>query len=144
MAIDVRSLLQTPDSEIKRPKPLPNGHYFGSVTTYGFDTAKNENKTPFCRVNFKLEGPGDDVDEDEVSDIDFSRRELRKDFFVTPDALYRLRDFVNALIGEDPSRLLDDKLPDIKGQRVLIQVTSRTDRNDPEIVYNDVGKVVAA
>jgi hypothetical protein len=144
MTIDVSALLRTPDEEIKRPKSLPNGHYFGSVTQYSFDKAKNENRTNFCRINFKLEGPGDDVDGDEVADIDFSRRELRKDFFITPDALYRLRDFVNAVIGEDPTRTLDEKLPDIRGQRVLIQVTSRTDRNDPEIVYNDVGKVVAA
>jgi hypothetical protein len=108
---------------------------------FEFTKARNEEKTNICRIGFKLEGPGEDVDPDECEGIDFSTRRMSKDFWLTPESLYRLREFADAVLGEEPKRTLDERLPDIRGQRVLIKVTSRTDKNDSDIVYNDVGKV---
>lgn len=147
--VDVRDLLSRPTDSFERPPNLPNGHYYGTISNFAFDKARNENKTDFCRIFFKLEGPGEDLQADEtaeeaLSKIDFSRRELRRDFYITPDAMYRLRNFCDAVLGKEQGRSFGERLPELKGKRVLIQVTSRQDRNDPEVEYNDVGNVVAA
>jgi hypothetical protein len=75
--------------------------------------------------------------------IDFSRRELRKDFYITPNALYRLSDMLDAALGKQQGRTFDERIPDTRGVRVMFAVTQRDNEEGTE-TYNDVGAIVAA
>lgn len=146
--VDVRDLLSKPTDSFERPKNLPLGHYHAQILNFELTQARTENKTDICRISFRVMEPAEDIVDDEdkmeiLKSIDLSRRELRKDFFITPDAMYRLSNFLDDVLGAESGRSADERLPDIRGARVLIQVTERTDRNDPTIKYNDVGTVVA-
>ncbi len=98
-----------------------------------------------CGSCWKIEDAGDDIDAAAVDGIDLSRRELRKDHrSILPQTMYRFGDFLDAVLGKQPGKSADERLPDIKGASVLAQVTQRPAYNDPETIYNDVGTIVAA
>src|ERR1700735_317700 len=142
-SVSLRDLMTQPTDSFERPKALPEGHYLGTIL--GFEFGKSRNKgTDFIRVAMRIDGLGDDIDEVDVKGIDLSRRELRRDFFITPNSMYRLGDFLDAVLGAQPGKNADERLPDIKGTSVLMQVTQRPAENDPETVYNDVNTIVAA
>lgn len=144
MTTDIRTLLAQPSESIIRPKPFPVAWYRGKIT--GFDAeGKSKNKgTPFVRVFFQASSVADGQGDIDTTGVDFSRRELRKDFYITPDSLYRFRDFLDAVLGQQPSRNLDARLADIRNAEVLFEVLQRQDENDAETVWNDVGRVASA
>ncbi len=149
MAVNLRELMQKPTDSYERPKELPAGHYYGTIGTPEWGKSPKQ-KTDFLRFPIKLEGPGEDVDPEAVKGVNwdrpgrFGRDGARADFYITPDAIYRLGDFLDAVLGKESGRSADERYPDTRGARVLVQVTTRPSNDNPEDVYNDVGKVVAA
>lgn len=140
MAFNFREALSVRSDEIERPKPLPVGHYYATIRGHEFNVSK-QRQTPFVRFLLAVTEAADDVDPSEIEGIDLSRRELRKDYYITPAAKFRLADMLDSVIGQ-PNRTLDERLPDTRGQRVLIQVTQRTSDDGVE-TYNDVGTIVS-
>lgn len=140
--VNVRDLLAMPTDQAERPKPLPPGHYYGTITGISQDKSKQKG-TPFIRFAIKLEGPGEDVDPESVNGIDWTRKELRKDYYLTPTAVFRLSDALDAVQGAQSGRSYDERIAEMRGQRVLAQVTQRTSEDGSE-VYNDVNKLLAA
>src|SRR6267142_1700639 len=98
--VNFRELLSKPTDQVERPKSLPTGHYLGAILSHEFDRSSKK-QTAFCRFNIKIDGPTEDVPADALTGIDFSRRELRKDFYITPNSLYRLSDMLDAVLGKE-------------------------------------------
>lgn len=132
-----RALLTQNSTQVERPKPLPEGHYYAVVREQKFDVSRQK-QTPFVRFEMVPEEATDDVDQELLAGIDLSQKQLRKDYFITPSALYRLTDMLDKVIG-DPERSIEERIPEMRGARVLIQVTQR--RSDNGDVFNDVGTV---
>lgn len=139
----LRELMTQPTDTYERPKALPEGHYKCTILGYEFQKSRQK-QTDFVRVALKIDGIGDDIDATAVDGIDLTRRELRKDYFILLQTMYRFGDFLDAVLGKQPGKNADERLPDIKGASVLAQVTQRPADNDPETIYNDVGTIVAA
>lgn len=143
MSSSFRQLLSATTSEtVERPRALAQGHYIGEIKSYEFGTSRQK-QTPFLRVILTPHEATPDVEADANAGIDFSRRELRRDFYITQQSLYRLSDFLDATLGKQPGRSLDERIPDLRGTRVMFQVTVR-DNEDGTEQYNDVGTIVAA
>ena len=146
MAIpNFRELLSKPTNEVDRPRALAAGHYIGELTTHEFGVSRQK-QTPFVRFNVKLIEEASDVENGANKGIDLSRRELRRDFFITPQALYRLSDFLDAVLGKQVGRPFDQRIPETRGVRVMVQVTRREVTDDEGTVletYNDVGTIIA-
>lgn len=140
-SVNFRELLKQNSTQIERPKALPVGHYYAVITGNSFDLSRQK-QTPFARFMLKLEAPADDVDAEEINGIDVTRRELRKDYYITPGALYRLSDMLDAVVG-DPERDLEERIPETRNVRVLIKVTQRENETKTEI-FNDIDTIVAA
>jgi len=145
---DVRALLayNTDDEAVDdwAPKPLPTAWYQGKILRHEFLRAKNERQTPYVRYHFIATGlaPGVEI-EAEVPD-DVSKKNLRKDLFITPAAMKSLNKFLNGVLGVQQGRSFDDRIADCKGTEVCFKVTARQSPNDEDITFYDVGMVIAA
>ena len=141
--VNFRTLLSKPTDEAERPKSLPTGHYIGTILSHEFGKTRGK-QTDFVRFNIRIEEPCDDVSVDDCKGIDFSRRELRKDYFITPNAVYRLSDALDAILGKETGRSFDDRIPNMNGQRVQVGVTPRLMEDGTDSGYNEVTTLVAA
>ena len=137
-----RELLSQPTDTVERPKAFAAGHYLGEIKTHEFGTSRQK-QTPYVRFTLVPTEETSDVEAGANDGIDFSKRELRKDFYITPTALYRLSDMLDAVLGKSTGRSFDERIPETRGVRVMFAVTSR-DNEDGTETYNDVGAIVAA
>jgi hypothetical protein len=139
MAVNFKELLnKTVTEEAKRPPVLPAGTFHGNVQKWepGESDAK---KTPYVRFLVALTGPGDDIPSDEMTGIDLAKRQMRRDFYLTEDALYRLHEFLSSCGIDFVGRPLSQSLDETIGKDVLLTVTSKPNKNNPEAGnFNDI------
>jgi len=142
MSVDFRQLLSKPLDDVKRPPPLPGGTYKGRVK--GFELGEStQKKTPFVRFNLSVESPGEDVPAESLVDIDLTKKSLRRDYFLTEDAYYRVKEFLESLGINTSGRTLDETLPETQNAEVLMTVVLSLNRNDPKAPpYNEVSDIV--
>jgi hypothetical protein len=139
---DFRTLLSKPADQIEKPKPLPAGTYNGVISKFEFGESRDK-KTPYVRFHFALQSAGDDVlanYADQLAKIDLAKKQLRRDFYITDDALYRLKDFAESCGQSTSGRTLNEVIPLLQNSAVLISVTQRNS-DDGKDVFNDVGEV---
>lgn len=97
------SILDTPATEVERPKPLPAGTYDAIVKGLYEQGESSQKKTPFVRFTLAMQAAGEDVDEDELKEIltdkdgnptPLTGKTIKATYYTTPDALFRLTDFL--------------------------------------------------
>lgn len=152
--VDFSQLLRKPAGEAKRPPILPAGDYEALIKSFEPGESRQK-KTPFIRFNVGLTSwPNDAPAEwDEVdpetgkthhytqADVELGKRQLRTDFYLTEDALFRLDEFLRSL-GIDPAgRSYEEILPEAIGQPVLVEVQQYLNQ-ETNRTGNQVGKVV--
>ena len=137
-----RELLSQPTDTVDRPRALAEGHYIGEIRGHEFGRSRQK-QTPFVRFVLVPSEETADVAEGANAGTDLAKRELRKDFYITPNSLYRLSDMLDATLGQQSGRSFDERIPETRGVRVMFQVTCR-DNEDGTETYNDVGNIVAA
>lgn len=95
------SILDTPATEVERPKPLPAGTYTVVVKGLPEYGESSQKKTPFVRFTYSVVASGDDVDEDDLREWatmkdgtvrSLQSATLKDTYYTTPDALFRLTD----------------------------------------------------
>lgn len=150
---DFSHLLKRPAGEAKRPPPLPAGDYYGVIRSWEIGD-RNQNRTPYVRLQINLQDwPDSSPDEWSFidsehkfitatkSDVDLSKRQLRRDFFLTDDALWRLDEFIRSC-GIDPQgRDYEEILPELVGQPVVVEVQQYLNQSTNE-TSNQIGKLV--
>jgi hypothetical protein len=136
MAVDFKSLLSKPSDSIEKPKLLPEGTYTGMIAKYEYAESK-EKKTPYVRFLVRLTGFGEDIDPTDQVGIDLSKRELRKDFYITEDALHRLKTFWETCGIDGRGRTLSEIIPDLIQAEVMVTVGHRPSEDGKE-VYVDL------
>lgn len=143
MAINVRELLSTPVDQIERPKSLPAGHLLADIFQYEFGTTRG-NGTPYVRIHFNNLAAGPDLDDEALSSYDLSSITLRTDMWITPKALDRLDRMLDSILGPNTNkRTCDERLPDIKGARVMVGVKPRMNEDGTDSGYNDITTVTS-
>lgn len=139
---------------IKRPPPLPIGHYVMSIPKVPSPPeALNSQKGSFEKltIDVSVVQAHDDVDPDELSEFgNVGGTPLRIDFIFNTDpaeeqkfegTLNRLKRFMEHCgIDFGPSDTIGQKLPELAGMQFLGEVKHRPDPNDAEVVYNEVGR----
>jgi len=136
-----RSLLSQATDAVERPRALADGHYTGIIKSTEFGLSRQK-QTPYLRVLITPEEETDDVPEDANTGIELQKREVRKDYFITPTALYRLSDMLDAVLGKTAGRSFDERIPELRGARVLFGVTHRDNEAGTE-TFNDVSTIIA-
>jgi hypothetical protein len=143
MTADFRQLLSTPMDEIKRPPPIPPGTYHGVVSSHEFRESSKK-KTAYVQYNLALISPGEDVEtsafNDAVGVLELSKRNFNVSFYLTDQAKYRVKEFLESLGVQTTGRSLGECVPEALNARVLVTVTQQNS-DDGKSVYNNVGDV---
>lgn len=138
------SILDTPATDIERPKPLPAGTYdciVKGLPEYGESSQK---KTPFCRFTYLVQAAGDDVDPEELQAIGgIEGKTMRDTYYTTPDAIFRLTDTLERM-GIDPEgksvRQMIDESPNAS---LRIMVEHRASQ-DGQQIFAEVKRTMKA
>lgn len=134
---DFSALLRKPVDEAKRPPALPPGDYAGIIKSYELGD-QNKNKTPYVRFQIGLQGWPDSVADEDKKDVDLSKKQLRRDFFLTPDADWRLAEFIKSCGINTSGRNFEVTVPECVGARVVVEVQQYLNQTNNE-VGNQVG-----
>lgn len=139
MPTEMMDLLRKPMNEIERPKLLPAGTYYGIIKSHELGKS-TQKKTPFVRFHVALTGAGEDVDQELLEGIELAKKILRRDFFLTEDALFRVKDFLASLGIEVEGRSLGECIPEAIGQSVMLTVRHRPieGRDEPMAEVSDM------
>lgn len=138
-AVNFGSLLSMPAGEAKKPEALEVGNYPGIVKAYEYGS-NNKNQTPYVRFAIGLLGWPDDVEP--MEGVDLAKRTLRRDFYLTSDAFWRLDELMKSCDIALSGRAYSETIPDMIGKQVVVEVlTYMTKENE---AANQVGKLTAA
>lgn len=154
---DFSALLRKPAGEAKRPPLLPGGDYMGVVKSFEMGES-SQKKTPFVRFNVVLQdwptsapqewqvpGPdGKSMVQISRSDVDLSKRQMRRDFFFTEDALYRLDEFLRSCGISVEGRTYEEALPDVVGATVVAEVQQQMSQREgatADDMFNQIGRL---
>lgn len=150
MAVNFKHLLNKPSGEAKKPEALPAGDYPAIIRGHELGES-SQKKTPYVRFLLALIDWPDSVDESlrvtvnkdgSTSPIDLGKKQLKTDFYLTEDSLYRLDDFLKTT-GMAPGRSYEEMLPECHGLHVLAEVKVEVnERGDEATTYNKVDKIV--
>ena len=129
-------LLNVNADAIERPKPLPVGTYTLQAVKHEFGESSKKG-TPYCQVYFRLMAPGSDVDTAMLSGVKLDR-EIRDSFYLTPDAMFRFKEFMEKCGITLTGAVLGDKVPEIDGKTIDAFMTQEPDKDDPKVIYNRI------
>jgi hypothetical protein len=142
-----RELLGQATDTVERPRAIADGHYLGTVTSHEFGTSRQK-QTPFVRFLLVPDEETADVEHGANAGIDLSRVELRADYYITPNSLYRLSDMLDAVLGKEQGRSFDERIPETRNARVMIGVSHRDvideATGDVTNTFNQVNTIVKA
>ena len=148
MAPNFSHLLKRPAGKAKKPEALPAGLYPGIIKSFEYGD-QNKNKTPYVRFHLGLTGWPDDVSESDKSQpngdgqlepIDLSKRQPRRDFFLTDDAFWRLDEMLRSIGVEPAGRSYEECIPDAIGQNVIVEMQQYLNEKNNE-TGNQVGRL---
>lgn len=142
MSTTFRELLGQATDQVERPRPLADGHYLGRIASHEFGLSRQK-QTPYVRFILIPEEETADVEAGANNGMNLGTRELRKDYFITPAALYRLSDMLDAVLGKETGRSFDERIPETRDQRVMIGVGHRSNEDGSE-TFNEVTTIVKA
>ena len=112
MAVDFKSLLNRPATSFERPKPLPPGTYHGVVQGHEFGESAQKH-TPYCRLTVKVISADESVPIDQLEGAKLPR-DLRRDFYLTDDSMYRFREFLESCGIPLENRMLDEAIAEAR------------------------------
>ena len=147
-AVDFTLLLaQKPDDTV-RPEPLPPGTYRARVKKYTTGVS-SQKKTPYVEMIFGGFQPEADVDQEAWGRWNTGERlakaELSEEFYITDSALFRLKDFLEDVMGiSTTGRSYADCLSETPNMEVLLSVGQVISTKDNKTVYAEIKGIAKA
>lgn len=140
--VDFKLMLSKPAESVEKPKPLLPATYTGVISQreYG-ESAKK--KTPYVRFTMRITGVGEGVDATILDGVDLSKKQLKKDYYLTPDAEYRVVEFSESCGNTRQGRTLAEMIEMCMTKPVIIGVIQRPSEDGTEM-YNDVSSLAGA
>lgn len=117
---------------VEKPKALPAGSYYATVKDYALGKSK-EKQTPFVKFNFNNLSAGPDINPEDVASIDLSKKNLNRDFYLTEDSLFRIKDFFTSLGLSTSGKGIGELLPQAVGAAVILDVSQRNSPDGKDI-----------
>jgi hypothetical protein len=146
---DLSAFLNRPAGRAVRPPPLPPETYPGVIRDYEYGESA-QNKTPYVRYQVVLLDWPPSVPQDKraykdrqgnMVPIDLSRVRLRRDMYMTEEALWRLDDlFRSCGVDTDSGREYAELCPQLVGCQVSVEVQQYINPNNNEI-GNQIGRM---
>lgn len=145
MSVDIASLLAVDLSGIKKPDPLPQATY--TLVIKEMETGESSKKqTPYVRFVCQPIGCEEADAAQKLGTIDLSKRTLNIDFYLTTDAMWRLKDFLPK-IGLPNEGMLNEVLSQAPGRSFKAWVAhEQSTKTGDDSVYSriDSNKILPA
>lgn len=143
--MDLRTLLDVPVDSIKKPPVWPAGLYYGHIAKYEPGESR-EKKTPFLRIFVNVSRADESIPKEMLEvdgvPIDLTKRQLRKDYYLTEDAKFRLVEMIKAVGIETEGKSLGQVIPALVNRPVMIDVTHRGSQDGTEL-YTEISDLKA-
>lgn len=137
------ALLEKPATDVERPKALPAGTYLCVVKGLPENGESSQKKTPFVRFNLQPLAAQEDVDAEALKEMGgLEGKTIRDTYYVTEDALYRLKEFLEHLGVEPDDKSIAQMISEAPGCQVLVSIRHRASQ-DGENVFAEVAKTAA-
>jgi len=143
------SILDTPASDVERPKPLPAGTYHCVVDGQPRMDKTTKKGTEFVEFSLKPMQALDDVNEDDLkasltsadgSIKPLADKRIRATYYLTPDSLYRLKDFlINDLGIEEGKKKIRQLIGEAQNRQVLAAI-KLVPSEDGTMLYANLAK----
>ncbi len=145
--VDFRSVLGQKVNEVEKPKPIPPGTYDAIIKNFELLEKLGKQENPAVRFTFHGFQPGADVDMDQLETAGgmeaLSRRTMGFLFWLTPDAMWRLKEFLTEVCHlETDNRSFEEVLPETKNVGVKVVIEERIDARQE--LTSDINKVLPA
>lgn len=147
----VQDILRAKPTEVSRPKPLPTGTYHTMVKGHPEQGESSQKKTPFVRFMLQPMAIGDDVDEEALkvsltkadgSSAGLQDRTIRATYYLTPDAIWRLEQFLEHLgFALDGKASLEQMIAESNGRQCL--ATLKHTMNDDGAIFAELASTAA-
>lgn len=138
MSANFQELLSVQVDSVEPPKLFPAGPY--DAVVLGHELGESSQKgTPYVRFQCKLLSPREGVDPEEFEAAGgmeklADRKPLNYDQYLTPDAMFRLRQFMeNALQIEGSGRTFDQTLPETKNVQFIAVIGHERGQREGEV-----------
>jgi hypothetical protein len=143
---DYSEYLSKPIGDIK-DEVFPEGHYAARVKNYELKESAGANgkaKRPMLMVQFTLDSPYDDVDEEALGDLKVQGAVVSNNYILDAGfGLVQVKELVVAAgIPTDETQGIGTYLPQLSGQSVKLFIKQRARDDDPERMTNDIQKVL--
>lgn len=140
MAVDFAKLLSKPLDDVKKPPPWPAGTYLGVVSRTEF--GESQKGTPYARFHCKVTSAGPGLEASDLEGIDITKgREFRKDFYLTEEADWRLKEFIESCGVPTTGRTFGETVPECVNAQVQIEVIQQNSQRNAEELVNFAGEV---
>jgi hypothetical protein len=129
------ALLDKPSQEVERPKPLPVGTYTCIVQGLPRMDKSSKKQTEFVEFTLKPLAAGDDVDAEALEEIGgIGERTIRATYYVTEDALWRLKKFLVEDLGiEEEEKTLRQMIDEAPGQQVFAHIKHQASQDGTSV-----------
>jgi len=140
LAPNFKAMLRKNMNDVKKPQPIPEGTYRGRISGHSYDESAQK-KTPFVRFQIIPQEAAEGVDSDDLATTlqgqPITSKKLRMDYYLTDEALYRLKDLFASCGIDSDGRTLEECIQDMDHKNVLIEVT-KSPSQDGETFYNNI------
>ena len=138
MPPDFQSLLDKPADTYEPPKALTAGSYIFGVKSFKFDKSAQK-KTDFVQFLCVPIQPLEDVPMDELALVDkWQEKEMKLDFYLTPDAMHRLGTFLVDTMEVQKGVPTREQIQMAVGGQFMGMVAHQPSNRDPSVVYANI------
>lgn len=140
-SVNFQELLKKPVTSAVKPPTKPAGTYMATIMAFNFDESSKK-KTPYVRFQLGNVQPGPDINPDDLvsaagEPIDLSKWKPGRDYYLTDDAYYRLRELIQSCGIAVEGRDFSETIPELRGKQVQMTVIQKPSDNGEEL-YNEV------
>lgn len=134
--VNFNDVLNTPVDSIEPPKPMPMGSYIWLVRRHELGESAQK-KTPQVTFYCTPVQAMDDVDRSMLPE-NWNQKERRLTFYLTPDSLFRLTDFLGHLGLNTKGRTIGACIPETTNQQFIGTVVHSPGQRDPSKIYDNI------
>lgn len=138
---DLRSLLDVPSEDIKKPPVWPVGTYHGFIEKY--ETGKTKEKqTAYLRVLVRCVRPDEGLAAqypDFFASVEVNKRTFRKDYYLLEDKSqhWRLKEMLEKVGIPLEGRTMLAAIPELTAKNVKFELSQRANQDNTEL-FNEI------
>lgn len=142
--VDFTNLLEKKIDDVEAPVLLPQGTYLMTIAQYKTGESAQK-KTPYVEFELKVVSPVEVEDQESLAKVkNLQDKTLKTQFYLSEDALFRLKDFLTKTGLPVEGRSFNEILSEIAGAQVVGIVSHRVNPNNTEQVFAEVRNFLSA